>query len=239
MKNPMRIGVILALALLVMSIEISHSATIMLDLDLSTPGIQTSRDVEQGSVIDFEVVFTGDGTTQFDTFALDIVSTNPAYASSLTPFHDPVAGAIADTAPRIALDIYSSDQVSGGSALAQGSMPTPLGYHEGLGGVGISSLGAQPFPLLEQGETIGLFGGQLTTAFELGENTLMVTGFPFGVGAGLNLAGASVSVDFQDAAITVVPLPSAVWLFTFGVLTLAGIRRRKGMQVFNRTDCQH
>jgi hypothetical protein len=47
----------------------SLAATLSIDLDPDTTGIQTSYDLALGSELDFEVVFTGDGVTQFDTFA--------------------------------------------------------------------------------------------------------------------------------------------------------------------------
>jgi hypothetical protein len=214
---------LLALTLLILGNTLSNAATLSLDLDIHTPGIQNSLTLNQGSDYQVGVVFTGDGTTQFDTFALDLV-----HGSAIVDVHNPTAGAIADSAPLMAFDIYGATQVNSGDTLTQGSMPAPLGYDDGLGGIGVSSLGGMPFPLLGEDETVGLFSASLS-ALRVGTGTLALTGYPFGIGAGLSLAGAPVPVTLEGATVTVVPVPPALWLFATGALGLLGVGRRKGV----------
>jgi hypothetical protein len=216
---------LLAFSLLFLGNTQSNAATLSLDLDIHTPGIQNTLTLNPGSDHEVGIVFTGDGSTQFDTFALDLI-----HDSSAVSVHSPMAGAIVDSAPQMAFDIYGATQVNSGDTLTQGSMPTPLGYNGGLGGVGVSSLGGMPFPLLGEDETIGLFSASLS-ALHGGVSTLTLTGYPFGIGAGLSLAGESVAVTLQGATVSVVPVPPALWLFATGVLALLGVGRRKGIRL--------
>jgi hypothetical protein len=221
-KDHKLFSAILSIALCFLGGGISKAATLSLDLDRDTPGIQSTRTLNLDSAFAFEVVFTGDGATQFDTFALDVVYTSPQIM-----LHSPLAGPIVDDVSLMALDIYGANAVSSGDALTRGSMPIPLGFEGGLGGVGVSSVGGMPFPLLGQDETIGLFSGSLTP--RNGDTSMLaLSGFPFGVGAELSLGGERVPVTLQGATLTIVPLPPAVWLFATGVLSLLGIRRWRG-----------
>ncbi|MGD8910931.1 MAG: VCBS repeat-containing protein, partial [Chromatiales bacterium] len=228
MKDRTCFSAIFAITLFVLVNDSASAAIISFDLDSTTPGIQTSRTLTLGSEVQFEVVFTGDGTTLFDTFALDVVYNHSGLIPSIHA-HSPTAGSLVDSAPLMALDLYSATSVSAGDALTQGNMPMPLGFDDGLGGVGASSLGGSPFPLLGPDETIGLFRFNLT-ALHGGTSTLALSGYPFGVGAELSLAGESVPVSLQGATVTVVPLPPAVWLFVTGGLILLGIRHSKGIR---------
>jgi hypothetical protein len=226
MKDYRFFGAIFSIALFFLGSEISKAATLSLDLDRDTPGIQTTRTLNPGSALDFEVVFSGDGITHFDTFALDVV-----YDSPRITLHSPVAGPIADGAPRMALDIYGANPVSSGDALTQGGIAIPLGFEGGLGGVGVSSVGGMAFPLLGEDETVGLFSGSLTALNGGSVTALALSGFPFGVGAGLNLGGEQVPVTLQGATVNVVPLPPAVLLFATGVLTFLGFGCRRGARM--------
>jgi hypothetical protein len=137
-----------------------------------------------------------------------------------------VAGTVVDSAPLMAFDIYGAIPVSSGDPLAQGSMPIPLSFAGGLGGVGASSVGGMPFTLTGEDESVGLFSVSLN-ALEVGTSNLALTGYPFGIGAGLSLAGESVPVTLQGATVTVVPVPPALLLFASGMLALFGIGQRK------------
>jgi hypothetical protein len=223
MKDQKYLNAILAIGFFFLGLETLHAATLSIDLDMDTAGIQMSRNLLPGDTLDIGIVYTGDGATQFDTFAFDVVhDTNNAY------LHDPVAGAIADSAPMLAFDIYAATQVSSGDPLTRGSMPTPLGFEVGLGGVGISSLGGAPFALVGDDESVELFSASLTALDFVGgaSQNLALTGYPFGVGAELSLAGEPVPVDLQQATIRVVPLPAAFWLFASGVILLLGRKQR-------------
>jgi hypothetical protein len=221
MKQQKHTLVILAITLLLFFSPLSNAATLYLDLDINTPGIQDSLTLSPGSDYEVGIVFSGDGSTQFDSFAFDLV-----YTSSVVGVHTPVAGAVVDSAPLMAFDIYGAVPVSSGDPLAQGSMPIPLGFVGGLGGVGASSVGGMPFPLIGEDESVGLFSVSLN-ALEVGASNLALTGYPFGIGAGLSLAGESVPVTLKGATVTVVPVPPALLLFASGMLALFGIGRRE------------
>jgi hypothetical protein len=164
--------------------------------------------------------------TQFDTFALDVLYNSPGQYSPVS-LHSPVAGMVTDSAPIMALDIYGATVVNSGDDLTRGNLPVPQDYDDSLGSVGITSVGDMPFPIIGEGETIGLFSGSVT-ALHNGATTLALSGFPFGVDAELSLGGESIPVTLEGAEITVVPLPAAVWLFITGLLALFGIKGRKG-----------
>jgi hypothetical protein len=217
------INAIMAMAVSALSCEISSAATLSLDLDPNTLGIQAFQTLNPGGTYEFDVVYTGDGITQFDTFAMDVIYNSIDMMGSVDVSR-PVAGTVASSAPLMALDLYSGDMVNSADSLTQGSMPLPLGYEAGLGGVGIASVGGSPFSLVGENETVTLFSVSFTL---LGSGTgeLELTGYPFGVGAELSLAGESVDVSLEGAEIAVVPLPAAVWLFLPGVLGVLGFRR--------------
>jgi hypothetical protein len=136
MKTLKLFGLVSALSLSTVW-SVSHSATLSIDLDPDTPGIQSSRTLTLGNEYGFDVVFIGDGTTQFDTFAMDVL-----YRSDHTQFmslDNPVAGSVVADVPIMALDIHSATSVSNGDTLATGNSQLPLGYDGNLGVVGISS----------------------------------------------------------------------------------------------------
>jgi len=224
MRNKPVVSVFLAFALFGKGGEVSAAPVIAVDLDTNVLGIQATRTIDPGDQFSVDIVYTGDGDAVFDTFALDVVFNDVGMVLSLTS-ENPIAGPIADTAPTLALNLFSASPVVSGDALAIDNFLVPLGYDDGLGGIGISSVGGTPFPLVGDGETIGLFRLSLSAASQ-GTSTVASTGFPFGANAELALAGAPVPVTLQRATMTVVPLPPALWLFATGLLTLLRAKRR-------------
>jgi hypothetical protein len=215
---------LLSLALLLCASTVSNAATLAIDLDIHTSGIQSSATLVPGNDYQFKVVFSGDGSTVFDTFALDVV-----HDTSGVAVHSPLAGAAVDRAPLMAFDIHGTTQVSANDSLTPGTMPHPLGFEGALGGIGVSSLGGMPFSLIGEDQTIGFFSTSLTP-LSTGTTTLELTGYPFGIGTGLNLAGEHAPVVPQGAIITVVPVPLALWLFVSGLLGLLGIGKMRGVR---------
>ncbi len=224
MRNKPVIGAILATVFFTLGGAASATPVISVDLDTSTPGIQATRTLDPGDPFAVDILYTGDGQAVFDTFSLDVVFNDAGSVLSLAS-ENPIAGLIADTAPTLALDVFGGSPVTSGNALTVDSFQVPLGFDEGLGGVGISSVGGTPFSLVGDGETIGLFRLNLNAAFA-GTSTVAITGFPFGADAELALAGAPVPVTLQSATVNVVPLPPTLWLFAAGLLTLFGAGRR-------------
>ena len=215
----------LALVLFTLGGTASAVPIISVDLDTSTQGIQSTRTLNLGDPFAVDILYTGDGQALFDTFTLDVVFNDAGTVLSLTS-ENPTAGPIADTAPNRALDVFGASPVTSGAALTIDSFQVPLGFDEGLGGVGISSVGGTPFPLVGDGETIGLFRLNLIGGFG-GTSTVATTGFPFGANAELALAGTPLPVTLQSGSVNVVPLPPALWLFATGLVTLLGARRGK------------
>jgi hypothetical protein len=227
MKRQIISGAILSVALFMGSSSVL-AATISLDLDVVTPGIQNSLTLNPGSELEYEVVFIGDGVTQFDTLALNVAYNSAGQVLASTS-QQPIAGSVADAAPLMALDIFSANPVSSGDTLALGNLPTPAGFSESLGGVGLSSVGGMAFPLLAEGETISLFHSSLYGVSE-GTSDLELTGFPFGADAELSLDGNGIPVELQGASVTVVPLPPALWLFVAGLWGLIRFSRGSTLQ---------
>jgi hypothetical protein len=224
MKDLRYAKAIIAIAFFFSSGMSTHAATLSIDLDLDSTGIQTSSLLSPGETLDFRVVYTGDGTTQFDTFALDVVYETANTNIFIT---NPVAGAIVDSAPMLALDIYNATPVSSGDPLDGESMPPPLGYVSPGLAVGVSSVGGMPFSLVEDGESVDLFSASMRVSSFTGEPlNLALTGYPFGIGAELSLAGRHIPVNLQEATIRVIPLPAAFWLFASGVVALLGMRKQ-------------
>ncbi len=218
MRNKPVVGAILAIAVFSLGGEVSATSVISVDLDTSALGIQATRTLAPGDEFSVDIVYTGDGEAVFDTFTLDVVFNDAGTVLSL-PSENPTAGPIADTAPTLALDVFGALPVTSGDALTSDSSLAPLGFDDGLGGVGISSVGDTPFPRVGDGETIGLFRLSLSAASG-GTSTVASTGFPFGANAELALAGAPVPVTLQSATLTVVPVPPALWLLATGLLIL-------------------
>ncbi len=224
MKNKLIVGATLTIFCFTLSGTASAIPVISVDLDIGTPGLQATRTVDPGDPFAVDILYTGDGAAIFDTFTLDVVFNDAGNALSLAS-ENPTAGAIADTAPIFALDVFGGSPVTSGTALTTDSFQVPLGFNDGLGGVGMSSLGGTPFPLVGNGETIDLFRLNLI-AGSGGTSTVATTGFPFGANAELALAGAPLPVTLQSGSVSVIPLPPALWLFATGLLTLLGTGRR-------------
>jgi hypothetical protein len=217
MKNKRFPHAIYIIFLLLTTINTAYSATLSIDLDTAAPGIQDTTTILPGSVRSASIVFTGDNTYQFDTFAFNVLINQPHFYNPVVSINNPTAGEMANRAPLMALDIFNASQIAPGQLLAEGNMPLPLGYDSGLGGVGISSVGGLPFTLTEQNESIDLLTFELAGG-HVGSSDLELSGYPYWTGVELSLAGEPVPVSLQSASVTVVPIPTTVWLFLSGIL---------------------
>ena len=227
MRTKPLVSAICTIALFGLGVEVSAAPVIAVDLNTTVAGIQPTRTIAAGNEFLVDIVYTGDGQAIFDTFTLDVVFNDAGTVLSLTS-EDPSAGPIADTAPTLALDFFGSVPVASGDALTVDSFPVRQGFDDGLGGVSIASVGDTPFPMVSDGETIGLFRLGLR-AVSLGTSTVASTGFPFGANAELALAGTPVPATLESATVTVVPVPPALALLAAGLLVLLGAGRRTGL----------
>lgn len=139
MRTKALVGAILAGALCSQGGEVCATPVIAVDLDTTVAGIQATRTVAPGNELSVDIVYTGDGVALFDTFTLDFVFNDAGTVLSLTA-EQPTAGPIADTAPTLALDVFGASPVTSGDALTIDSFLVPLGFEDGLGGVGIASI---------------------------------------------------------------------------------------------------
>lgn len=227
MRDQPVVGAILVIALFSLGGELSAAPVISVDLDTSALGIQATRTLSPSDEFSVDIVYTGDGESVFDTFTLDVVFNDSGSVLSLGA-DSPTAGPVADTAPTLALDVFGASPVTSGDVLTIDSFLVPLDFADGLGGVGIASVGGTPFPLVGDGDTIGLFRLSFS-ADSLGTSTVAGTGFPFGSNAELALGGVSVPATLESATVTVVPVPPALGLLATSLLVLLGAGRRTGL----------
>ncbi|OUR77347.1 hypothetical protein A9Q83_11670 [Alphaproteobacteria bacterium 46_93_T64] len=200
---------------------------ISVDLDPTTPGIQTTLNVIAGSSFTFDMVLTGDGSSLFDLFAF-AADFNSSGAVLGLPGGMRVAGTIAGTAPVTALDISTAATTVPGSLLGTLPFPVTPGFTTSSGGVGIISLTTPFAGPIPAGTTIDLFSLTLNALTPGTSRIIPSTGGGLG---GLVYAGAFVPTTLRGGSVTVsaIPLPAAFPLFAAALagFGFAGYRRRR------------
>ncbi|MBL4667233.1 MAG: hypothetical protein JKY04_07640 [Sneathiella sp.] len=206
---------------------------ISVDLDPTTPGIQTTLNVLAGSSFTLDLVLTGDGSSLFDAFAFAADFNSSGAVLGLTGGTGmATAGTIAGTAPVTALDIFTAGPAAPGVLLTPSGVPFPVtpGFLTSSDGFGILSI-ILPFAgPIAAGTTIDLFSLTLDALTPGTSRVILSAG---GVLGGLAFAGVSVPFISASGSVTVsaIPLPAALPLYGAGIAVLGFIGWRKKRKI--------
>lgn len=185
---------------------------ISVDLNPGRLGIQAERTVFLGQTFSVALVFTGDGLAAFDTFAFDVGFNDAGAVLALAAgTENPVAGAVAGTAPLEALDIFGLVPVVEGGALTAFAADVPASFGGNTGALGIQSLFGLPFNAgpFDDDPVIDLV--VLTfLADEVGTSTVAPSAAPDPSFPVLALFPGAVDVELRSAVVTVVEPPPTV-----------------------------
>lgn len=218
----------MALLLLVSIPSASAALLVSIDMDPTTPGIQSTLTVVEGTNFDVDVVLTSDGSP-FDTAILQI-DFNDA-GSTLGLVGGPTAGSIVATSPLV-IDAFTGLPVLSGAPLSTLPAPPSVGFTETTGATGVVSL-LGPFFLAPLSVT-DLFG-QSFNALALGTSSLIAnTGLlgglaGFGQPAAFSTIAGTVNViaaPVNPPTPTPAPEPTILMLFGAGLLGLARFTRK-------------
>ena len=202
--------------------------TLSFDLDITTSGIQSSRNVLLGDSFNVAVLLSGyDITTLIDTVSFDVNYNDSGMV--LTGVGSPVAGALVDRSPIETLDAFTlpftGADLNQGNVLSTLDLGLAAGYLSNFAYFSYSSL-TDPFNLVGSDPiTVALFN---FTASTLGASTLFMAVDP----AALSVAGAAVDVSLGNGRVNVisasaVPEPGILLLFGAGMIGLWASRLRQ------------
>ena len=177
--------------------------------------------------VDVMIANSGPDPVMFDTLILDLAFNDDEYPL-LEVVGPPTAGTLAGTVP-FAIDVFGGAFVSPGDTLTTDSIPVASGFLDGIGGVGLASIG-DPFTVPGDGMGINIFSltFRALTWEEGGGGTTVVEALGFPEGFELALNGVPIETwDGSDSSVTVVPEPCTMMLVGAGLAGLGFVRRRK------------
>ena len=201
----------------------SSGLTLAIDLDPTTPGIQSTLTVGLGATFGADLVLVGDGVATLDELLVDVGYNDAGLVLASGP-GSVVALALSATVPMA----WDSTVPSVGPPLPAPPAPlvplglTPVGpFTASEGGFGYYTTPGS-FPVVGSGVTITVAGFSLTA---VGIGTSAVAPIPTGGGAALFLSGSPVPSTFLAGAVTVIPEPTTCALTLFGMAALCAGRR--------------
>lgn len=227
-------------ALLAASLQTASALPFLaIDLDVNTPGIQPSRTVTLGSPsFSIAAVYVGDGTATFDTFLGSLnFNDNGAVLGLQGGTGTPTAGALADLAPVMTLDVLAGTLVVSTDPLTTGASSRALGFSADSGLLGLNSIG-DPFPIIANNVAVeilrlnlianSLVTSTLTLFNGTGPLLALTTLLPDG-----SLDTVAVPATLATSTLTVIerptpgiPEPSSLLVFAAGLSVL--VMRRLG-----------
>ena len=190
-----------------------------IDLDISTPGVQGSRDALLGETVDIAVLLSNyDAATRIDTVSFDLNYNDSGMV--LAGVGSPVAGALVDMSPTETWDAVAlsfTDLVQG-QTLSTQDFGVSAGYLSNFGYFSYSSI-MEPFGLTGSSPiTVAMFS---IAASALGSSALQIVVSP----SALAFEGDPVDVSLGRGRINVlnpnsIPEPGILLIFAVG---LAGL----------------
>lgn len=233
MRNKL-LGLLVGGALAATASSVSAAPILAIDLDSTTPGIQSSLMVTSGTALSIDVVAYDDGTPVtpilVDSVVMGVMTSAPGIAPVTAPT---AAGSFAGSLFPAAADAFTVGPVVPGTALFP-FLPTPLLDTGIVGYFGV--IGAPGAALLPIGAAaaIDVLNLGLTAATGVAGSTATFSIFGFPPGSELGFGGAPLTPALLSGTVTIIPSgptpmpePATMALFGMGLLGLAGLRRRR------------
>jgi hypothetical protein len=244
--TPLR-ALLTALLLLLTGAGTASAYSVVLDMDATTPGIQSSVTTTSGSTITVTGYLTSvTGIALFDHVGFDLSWAKPTDTATLTPSGSPLAGSLAGVGPGPPLDLLTAAAIAVSSPLSTSTLGPTGSNSANLGGFGYSdgsltAFGGFGSPFGPPGTTVDAFTADFVVSGPAGASASIDPSGIFTPGLYVSLpplvAGGdalwesivtlgTTSGSFTGGTVHLVPEPSTGLLFGLGPAALALRRRR-------------